>query len=276
MLKPILLALVLLVLLAGVFVFWSYARFSGAIDEDIRRLVAAAAPSGVVVTEVMLAPLPEPARRYLTHAGVVGQPIPSVVRVTQSGRIRSSAEAAWMELEAEETYSIDPPAFVWRAWFPKKSMPFVLGRDAYLRGEASILMRMLAVWPVAAESGPALAEAGLMRYLNEMMWFPAAFLGANVTLAPADADSFRATITDRGMTATATLTVDADGRLVNFVAQRFNTATGTMETWETPLQEYGECAGLQLPVAGKAVWKLAEGDFEYIELAIDGVVYETR
>ena len=179
-----------------------------------------------------------------------------------------------MELEAEEFYSTSPPAFVWRAYFPKESLPIVLGRDEYLDGTGSIVMKMLSVYPVADERGEELGPASLMRYLNEMTWFPAAFLGENVTIEPVDEACFRVTIADRGMTATALMFVDEEGRLTNFRAQRFHTGTRTMETWETPMTKHRTFAGVRLPIAGAAVWKLKNGDFPYIELEVTDVKYD--
>jgi hypothetical protein len=74
--------------------------------------------------------------------------------------------------------------------------------------------------------------------------------------------------------ATGTLVVDGEGRLVNFRARRFNTTTRTLETWETPMSRHDERAGVRVPVEGSAVWKLADGDFAYIELSIDAVSYD--
>ena len=269
-----LVSLTLLLLAAVLFIGWSYARFSRAITTDIRRLIATAARNQVVVTPDMVSALPAPARRYFEHSGVVGKPIPRLVRLRQVGRIRANPTDKWMELEAEEFYSTSPPAFVWRAYFPKARLPIVLGRDEYLDGAGSIVMKMLAVYPVANERGQELGPAGLMRYLNEMAWFPAAFLGENVTIEPVDEACFRVTIADRGMTATALLFVDESGRLTNFRAQRFHTGTRTMETWETPMAKHGVLEGLRLPIAGAAVWKLKNGDFPYIELDVTDVKYD--
>ncbi len=47
-----------------------------------------------------------------------------------------------------------------------------MGRDEYLGGRGSIVMKMLALLPVADEHGEELGAAGLMRYLNEMMGSP--------------------------------------------------------------------------------------------------------
>jgi hypothetical protein len=267
---------VLIFIAAGavLLVFWSYRRWNDAIGADIRRLTASAARDVVVVTEAMLAPLPAPVQRYLRYSGVVGKPIPATVRLTQRGRIRSAPTASWMNLEATEYYSTQPPAFVWKASLPTRSLPFVLGRDEYLDGKGSILMKMLAVYRVADESGGPLGEAALMRYLNEMTWFPAAFLGSNVTWRGIDDASAEVTLSDRGMTATAALFLDVEGRLTNFRAERFNTGTQSRETWETPITGYGEFAGRRLPSRGAAVWRLRDGDFTYIELEISDVSYD--
>jgi hypothetical protein len=262
-----------MLLVAIVVVALAYCRFDAAMRESVVRLLAGAAPAGAILTEDMLGSLPPPAQRYFRHAGVVGTALPAIVRLRQHGRIRSASTSAWMNLEADETYSTDPPAFVWRAYFPRRLLPVVIGRDEYLEGEGSILMKLAALYPVAHERGEALRAAGLMRYLNEMAWFPAAYLGSNIAIAPVDDNSFTVTIRDRGMTVTGTLFIDPAGGLVNFRAQRFNTATQAMETWETPMSRHGERAGIQVPVAGKAVWKLKDGDFDYIELEIDDVTY---
>ena len=68
---------------------------------------------------------------------------------------------------------------------------------------------------------------------------------------------------------------DAEGRLVDFVAHRYRMADGgySYDTWSAPVTAYGELAGLRLPVGGKAVWKLPEGDLEYIDLAITELDY---
>jgi hypothetical protein len=274
MLRILIGSAIVAVAVLAIVLIWSHWRWNDRIETDVSRLSAAAARDVVVVTEEMMTSLPAPVRRYLAYTGVVGKPIPSTVRLTQRGRIRSDTSASWMNLEAVQHYSTRPPAFVWKASFPTRNLPVVLGRDAYLDGEGSILMKVLSLFTVADEHGEALREAALMRYLNEMMWFPAAFLGNNVAWTPIDDTSATVTIDDRGMSVTATLFFDADGRLVNFRATRFNTATRTMETWETPVAGYSQFAGLRLPSKGSAVWKLDDGDFTYIELEIVEIAYD--
>ena len=274
MVRIVLLVLGAVVVVAAVGVAGAYVVLSRGIGQDIARLTAEARGGGAIVTEAMLADLPAPAQRYFRHAGVVGTAIPGIVRLTQKGRIRGSADGAWMDLEAEEIYSVNPPAFVWRAWFPRRGLPVVLGRDEYLGGAGSIVMKLLALVPVAEERGEELRAAGLMRFLNEMVWFPAAYLGDTVSIGAVDERSFTVAIADRGITVTGTLVVDEAGRAVTFRAPRYNTATRSVEAWETPMTEEGVRAGLRVPTAGSALWKLPGGDFTYIELGLGDIRYD--
>ncbi len=271
LLRLVLLALAALVLVVGV----AYALWSAAIRADVAGLERdALPPAGAAITADRLAGLPEPAIRYFTRAGVVGTAIPRLVRLTQKGRIRASADAGWMVLEAEEVYSTNPPALVLRAGMPGLALPLVLGRDEYRRGEGSIAMKLLSIVPVADQHGPELRAAGLMRYLNEMMWFPAAYLGDNVTIFPVDENAFGVRIEDRGLVAEASIVVDGEGRVVNFRAERFNTGTNSIERWETPITAWAPMAGLELPTVGAADWKLPAGDLRYIELEVTSMTYE--
>jgi hypothetical protein len=85
--------------------------FTRLVRRDVQALRARAAPGQAgVVTEEMLADLPEPVRRYLRYTGVVGRPFPGTIRLRQNGRMRAGP---WLPLEAEEYYSVQPPGFVW-------------------------------------------------------------------------------------------------------------------------------------------------------------------
>lgn len=268
-----LLAIVVLVAVAALgWVGWNYWRFSVDMDVEVTLVRAAARPPGVTVTEEMLAPLPEAAQRYLRASGIVGKPIPTTVTLFQKGRIRNSPAADWMALEAEETYSLLPPAFVWRAYLPSRRLPMVIGRDEYAVGRGSILIKMAGAIPVADEHGAELGPAGLMRFLNEMMWFPSAFLLPQVRITPVDNDRFQATMRDGDLKARAVLTVDTAGRLIDFTAQRYDTSTRQMLTWRTPISAWADFHGLLLPQRGAAVWERPDGAFSYIELDITDVV----
>jgi hypothetical protein len=77
-----------------------------------------------------------------------------------------------------------------------------------------------------------------------------------------------------GVTAAATFSFDEQGRPVDMVAARQDLARGRLETWSTPMSEYGEFQGVRMPVAGAGVWRYGSGDFTYIELRITALGYD--
>jgi hypothetical protein len=146
----------------------------------------------------------------------------------------------------------------------------------YAEGHGRMLVKVASLWPVADASGVQTDQAAMMRYLSEMMWFPAAFLAGNISFEAVDDSSARVILTDHGRSATATLVFDQQGRLTDFVAKRYRTADANdPETWSTPVTGYGEYEGLRLPACGKAIYKLPGGDLEYIDVTITGLHYDS-
>ena len=222
----------------------------------------------------MLRDLPAPVQRYLRHAGVVGQPRVHTVRLKQAGRFRTGPDRAWMDFRAQQYYTVEPPGFLWDATFYIAGLPLMRVRDRHLNGAGNIRVTVAGLFTVADAAGKALDQGTMLRFLNEMMWFPSAFLGDNVGFAPVDDQSAKVTFSDHGKRVTATIYFDEEGRLLNFVAERYYEAGDRYLPWSTPMSEYGEFHGRQVPVRGEGVWKLAEGDFAYIDPVISELEYD--
>jgi len=275
--EVVLLVLLVVVVALVALVVVGHLRHRSQVRREVHTLLAGAVqPTDQVVTEEMLAVLPEPVQRYLSYTGVVGKPLVRTVWLRQAGRIRQDVSQPWMEYIAEQYYSIAPPAFVWDATARMYGVPAVKVRDRYAHGRGHMLMRVGGLLPVVDERGPEMDQGALMRFLNEMMWFPTAFLGENVTWRAIDDDSAEVTLTDGDTSVTATLHFDGEGRLTNFVGSRYRTVPGgyDLETWSTPITGYGEFEGLRLPVRGQGVWDLASGDLVYVEPEVREVVYD--
>jgi len=274
MIIPMLLVfLVIIISIAG----FAYLTFNSRISREISGLLSGAkSEPRTVVTEEMLKDLPPPVQRYMDYSGVLGTAIPHTVRLKQVGRIRQGEKSAWMKIEAVEYYSTTPPGFVWKVFMPSKRFPLALGRDAYLDGRGSMLIKMLSLFPLAKATGGEIDQGSMMRYLNEMTWFPAAFLGENISWKAADDNSAEVTLTDRGKSVSATMYFDPEGKPLNFVAKRYRMVGKKydLETWSTPFTGYGEFEGLRLPVKGQGVWNLKEGDLVYVELEITELNYD--
>ncbi len=227
------------------------------------------------VTADMLLNLPEAAQRYLNYAGIVGQPWIDTVRLTYTGLFRLGADRPWMPIKAEQFYTTNPPSFHWKARFKMFGVWMVKGDDTYQAGHGHMYGKIAGLYTVFDARGPELDQGTMLRYLNETMWFPAALLSDYVTLQAVDADSFDATFTDYGRSVTARFIIDAAGRLTNFVTRRYRENKGnyTLDTWTTPIVEYGVLGGLNLPLHGQAVWILADGELPYGDLKLTDIAY---
>ena len=228
-----------------------------------------------LVTSDMLTALPEPAQRYLNYTGVVGQPWINTVRITYSGVFRMAADKPWMPIKAEQFYTTNPPGFHWKARFKMFGLWMVSGSDTYKAGHGHMFGKVAGLYTIFDARGPELAQGTMMRYLNEMTWFPIALLSDYVTWQAVDDHSFDVTFTDCGQSVTARFIIDDQGRLTNFITKRYreNKGSYTLDTWTTPMTEYGERAGLNLPIRGQAVWKLPTGDLPYADFTLSMIEY---
>jgi hypothetical protein len=77
-----------------------------------------------------------------------------------------------------------------------------------------------------------------------------------------------------GVTGEATFVFDDAGRPVDMIAKRQDLARGRLETWSTPLHEYGEFEGVRVPVTGQGIWRYDTGDFAYIDLRVTDVDFD--
>jgi hypothetical protein len=255
----------------------AHLSFTHKVQQEIRELFARADTSpGPVVTADMLRDLPAPVQRYLTYSGIVGKPMVRTIRLRQSGRIRGGVEQPWQAFEAQEYYSVNPPSFIWVATIRAAGLPLVRARDRYERGRGNMWIMLGSLSKIADARGPEIDQGTMLRYLQEVTWFPSAFLGENMTWKAIDDASADVTFTDGGKSVSGTLYVDAEGKLTNFVAQRYRTsgASYEMDTWTTPTTEFGEMAGLRLGIRGQGVWKLASGDLPYIDVQLTALEFD--
>jgi hypothetical protein len=246
------------------------------LTREVSCLRAQRVPNAALpMTEADLAPLPEPVRRWLRWAGVAGTSCPVAVHLTQHGRFRLGPDKPWMPFTAEEYYTTNPPGFIWPAVFQMAPFLAIKGRDAFIDGHGSIDMRLFGLIPVARQRGPEMDQGALLRYLNEIIWFPAAALAPYITWQAIDSTSARATICYGGVTASAVFFFDEQGRPLDMRATRFRSTRQGFElsTWSTPFSAYGEFAGIRVPITGEGVWKLKSGDFSYVEIQVDKISY---
>jgi hypothetical protein len=220
------------------------------------------------VTEKDLEGLPEPVQRYLRYTQIIGKEKVRIVRLKQRGFFRTKPEQKWMPLQAEEYYTVDPPAFLWYGRIRMFPLVTLAGIDKFYKGKGSLIIKLFSAFTVVNASGEESDQAELVRYLNEMIWFPSAFLSDYIQWEPIDSDSAKATISVAGLIASAELFFNQIGQVRNFVAERYMGINGgaLLKKWSTPFKEYIEINGIMVPVKGEGIWTLSSGDFSYIKI----------
>ena len=211
----------------------------------------------------------------MNYTGVVGQPWIDAVRVKYTGIFRLGADRPWLPIKAEQVYSTNPPGFNWKARRKMFGLWMVSGSDTYKDGHGHMFGKIAGLYTLFDARGEELDQGAMMRYLNETTWFPIALLSDYVTWQAVDDHSFDVTFTNCGKSVSARFVVDEAGRLINFVAKRYRENKGTyvLDTWTTPMSEWGKIAGLNLPVHGQAVWKLSTGDLPYMDVKVTEIEF---
>lgn len=229
----------------------------------------------LLVSESMFADLPEPVQRYMRFTGVLGKPWIKTVELKYSGKFRQGIERPWMPMTARQVYTVSPPSFVWDARFKMMGLSLLRARDEYRLGQAHMFAKLAGLFTVFDVRGEQLNQGAMLRYLSEMIWFPIAFLGENITWQAVDNDSADVELEDAGKSESGRLHIDDDGRPVNFTAMRYREIEGdfSLDPWSTPITGYGQFGGLNLPTKGQAVWNLESGDLMYVDLKIEELIY---
>ena len=229
------------------------------------------------ITEKHLDGLPGPVQRWLRYSQIIGKEKTLTIRLIQKGEIRTGSDQNWMPFSAEEYYTTNPPAFIWFANVSIAPLLFIKGRDKYVGGKGNMNIKLMALFSVVDAQGAKLDQGTLLRYLNEIMWFPSAALNDYIKWESVDTTSARATMKYKDMEASAVFYFDKTGRVTNMTAKRYYEKDGkfSLEKWSTPITDYKEFNGIRIPSKGQAVWHLESGDFSYIKLEVTEIEYNT-
>jgi hypothetical protein len=205
----------------------------------------------------------------------VGKPWINTVHLKYTGKFRMAAHKPWMPINADQFYTTNPPSFLWNAQFTLLGLPLMFGSDVYKAAHSHMHGKLLGLFTIVDGQGDEVNQGTMVRYLQEMTWFPTAYLGKNITWQPVDNHAADVTLHDSGKSVTARMYFDDVGRLLTFIAQRYGEFNGSysIKTWTTPTTEYGKFCGLNIPIAGLGVWQLPSGDFPYVDVRLTEIEY---
>jgi len=268
-----------LIILAAVVLAAAHAGFVHRVEAEARTLLTAASPpEEKVVDRGQLEPLPAPVRRWLETSGVVGRPRATTVRLRQRGELRTKPDGAWMPARAEQYFSVDPTAFVWRVDATMMRVIPIAGRDQYAGGHGQMLIKAGSLVNVVDAGDAKIAEGALLRCLAEIIWFPSAALARHVAWQAIDAAHSRATLRDGDLSVSALFTFDAQGRVVRFDSSRYlgGGPDARLTPWFATCSAWRTFEGVEVPAKGEVGWALDAGPFIYFRWEVIEVQFDRK
>lgn len=213
------------------------------------RLAASQPANPAVYDPVMVAGLPEPARRFFNFAIKPGTPLLTVAEIDMKGEfsLGTKDRPNYQPMDARQILAA-PAGFVWKLRLPGP-VP-VSGSDT----GGWTRFRILGLIPVARMGGDTNhAQSSYGRYIAEaVFWTPAALLpGPGVAWEALDRNSARVTVAHNGLSQAVDIQVDDQGRPAVVHFMRWSDANPEKKHRFQPfggqLSDYREVQGFRIP-----------------------------
>lgn len=231
-----------------------------------------------LITEADLKLLPELVQNYLRYAGVVNTPKLKNIKIEFDGEMRGRGKD-WFRFHSEQYNTFDIPNrfFFMRARMKGFDVP---GYHPYKDGVAQMTVKLLSIFPVVHREGDEMNKAETVTVLNDMcIMAPASLIDPRIQWQERDSQSVTAIFTNKGITVTAQLFFNEKGQLINFVSDdRYDVSATTPQRlrFSTPMSNYKNFHGINVPTYGEAIWHYPEGDFVYGKFYLKDIQYNVK
>lgn len=220
-----------------------------------------------ILTEADLAHLPQLVKQYIRYSGAVGKPKVHSFKAQFSGKIRKSEQSPWMPFRVEQHSFINESVRLF--WMDATMMHLpVKGFHCFKKGNAFMDIRLFGLLRVQYMDGPEMGIAETVTFFNDMCCLaPATLIDPRINWLEAIDDRVLAEFTDNGITISAWLYFDSEGKLVNFISddryEYIEKGKAVQRTWLTPISSYRKIGGFMLSSEVEVFYRHPEGDFCY-------------
>jgi hypothetical protein len=229
------------------------------------------------LTSEALAGLPDPVRRYVTRAGVLGHPRPQNMRVVMDAAMYRQPGQAPMRARSVQYTFFGEPTRLFLMDARMFGLP-VRALHIYRNHQATFTVRVASTRTIVDQHGEQISAAETVTVLNDMcLMAPAALVDPRLAWTPVDDRTARVAFTNGPHRVTATVVVNAEGELVDFTSDDrpdSNTGTFVPMRWSTPVHEYRDVDGLHLMHRGEAVYQRPDGPFTYGKFTVRSLTYD--
>lgn len=232
-----------------------------------------------IITNENVQHLPDIVQKWMQQSGVLGKEKIVSAWLKQKGEMKTKPSGKWMPFEAEQHFDITNPGFVWSTEVDYLPMTKMVGMDTYLNGEGDMLIKLAGFIPVVEEGkNEKINQAAMLRYMAEMVWFPSAALNEYMTWETIDDATAKAIFTKNQNSVSGLYKFSPEGNFESFEAQRYYGAENdaTLETWHVQSKSFKEFSGIRVPNKCQVIWKLKEGDFNWLNFEITDLKYNVK
>ncbi|MCG2459998.1 hypothetical protein K8352_04520 [Flavobacteriaceae bacterium F89] len=265
--------LVNLIILIAAIIGLATQNFENGYQKDVALAIEKTDFHTDTVTEKDLVLLPEPVKKYLRYVGAVGKPKVYNVKIVFEGEMRDKNKD-WFAFTSEQYNFFEDPT---RLFFMKAKIKGLstYGYHCYKKNKASMSVKLLSLLPVLQVGKPELFPTETVTFFNDLCLFaPAVLIDDRISWKEIDDRSAKATFSNKGTTISAILHFNEKGQLVNFDSND-RIAVDEMKTYpfSTPVKNYLNSNGFNLPTYGEAVWHYPDGKFVYGRFELKEIEY---
>lgn len=248
-------------------------HFEKSYKTDVKSAFESIKLQNQIVTEKELQPLPPVVQNYLRYVGVVGKPKVATIKIVFDGEMRERGKD-WFRFTSEQYNFFNDPT---RLFFMKakvKRLPTV-GYHSYNNEGARMRIKLLSLFPLVDLAEPELFPTETVTFFNDMCLFaPSGLIDKRISWEVVDEFSVRATFKTNGATISAKMYFNKKGQLINFVStDRYSVAEMKSFQFSTPVNDYRNVNGYNLPTYGEAIWHYPEGEFVYGKFYVKTIEY---
>lgn len=231
------------------------------------------------IREEQIESLPVAVAGWMKASGLAGKEKINTVWLRQKAQMKMKpGQKTWYNAVAEQYFSVNHPAFVWRLKMNIPPFIRITGRDKFANGKGEMLIKAFSVLRIVNEKGEKIDEGSLQRFLAEIVWFPSAALNPYITWEALDQLSARATMTYKDTTATGTFYFNNQGDFVRFSTLRYkdNNPDAVRYEWIIIAREYAVFNGVRIPVKLEVSWRLDSELWTWLKLEVTDLRYNIK
>lgn len=268
----------IIILLASISSFGSYQFNKMVQKESIAVFQNIETINSSVITKKDISHLPEIVQKWMTNSGVIGKHVTMSVRLKQKGQMKTKLNGKWMPFTAMQYFNAVNPAFVWTTKVDAMFGINMIGRDQLINGEAAMLIKVASIFTVVNQSNNEKINTGAMiRFLAETCWFPSGALNDYIIWEAIGDTSAKAILTIDNKSISGIFKFNTEGDILAFETNRYfgGNEDAKLEKWTINMVEYKVFDGMKIPSKCQVIWKLKTGDFNWLNLEITDIEYNT-